>query len=577
VLPGSSRCAVLVTSRRTLTSVPGAQHVRLEVLTPSAAVRQLAQVAGQARVDSDAGAAAEVARSCGYLPLALRIAGARLTARPGWTLRVLADRLADARRRLDELEITDMGVRATLAVSHQELSGSDDPRDRAAAEAFVLLSLLDGADIGAPVAAWLLDRPEPQAERILERLVDANLLDTPVHGRYRLHDLLRLYGRELATESQPVEQQVAPLRRVFGGYIATAWNAAALIRPGDWRLSQADAHWTAGGLSFIDTAAALEWLETERSNIVAAVHQAATTVGVPQTVPVQLAQAIYAFFLLRGYWSEVAEVNSIAVTVAVRAGDRGAHAAARNDLGAALGQLGRSVEAIECLLHGLTIHRELGDDGGEAYCLQSLGLIHHGIGQLEEAEERYRDSLLIYEKLGNIRGQAMVLDNLGPIYRTQRDYSQALECHQRALTIFEHLGDRYGQGVGLLDLGILRRDMGRQDLALECLTECLKIYREMGDRHGEAEALRHLGVLHRIQGRCPEALAHQEAALAICRDLGRRDGEAHDLQEIGYTLYEMGMRDRARAAWRQALAIFEVLPGTAAEALRNLLADETSP
>ncbi|MFI0793937.1 BTAD domain-containing putative transcriptional regulator [Micromonospora rubida] len=529
MLPGSSRCAVLVTSRRTLTSMPGTVHLKLDVLTASAAVQQLAQIAGEARVDAEPDVAADVTRACGYLPLALRIAGARLTARPGWTLRVLADRLADAQRRLDELEVTDMGFRASLAVSHQELSRSEDPCDRAAAEAFGLFSLLDGADISVPVAAWLLDRPEPEAERILERLVDTNLLDTPAYGRYRLHDLLRLYGRELATGSQPVQQRTAALRRVFGGYVATAWNASAVIRPGDWRLSQRDRRKDPDGLDFADACAALDWLEAERSNVVAAVHQAADTGGIPPTVPVQLARALYAFLRLRGHWSQAAEVNRIAGTVARQAGDRRAYANAWNDLGAALGQLGRSSEAIECLLESRAIHRELGNDDGEAHCVQILGDTHQAMGQFDKAEDYYRDSLRTYEKLGNIRGQAMILDSLGPIYRTQGRYRQALKCHRQALAIFEQLGDCHGQAVGLLDLGILHRDTGHHVAALDYLTRCLAIYREIGDRHGEAESLRQLSLLRRLQGHRREALACHEAAQAIFRDLGRPDGEAHDL------------------------------------------------
>ena len=196
LLPATPGCAVLVTSRRLLASLDGASHLHLDILPAVDAVELLGRLAGRERVAGEPGPAAEVARWCGWLPLALRISGARLAARPGWPVRALAERLADEQRRLDELDLPDVGVRASFAVSHHELVASTDPLDRAAAGAFGLLGVLDGADVGVPVVARLLDQPADESERVLERLVDAQLLETPSPGRYRLHDLLRLYARE---------------------------------------------------------------------------------------------------------------------------------------------------------------------------------------------------------------------------------------------------------------------------------------------------------------------------------------------------------------------------------------------
>jgi DNA-binding SARP family transcriptional activator len=257
LLPASAGCGVLVTSRRILPALEGAAHLRLDVLDPLEALELLGRLAGQERVAAEPEATAEVARCCGYLPLALRIAGARLAARPTWPVRALAERLADQERRLDELELAEAGARASLAVSSQQLWASDDPMDRAAAEAFGLLGLLDGPEVGVPVVARLLDRREEAAEWVLERLVDTQLLETPAPGRYRLHDLLRLYARELAHQDHAEPARAAALTRAIGFYVASAWQTLAVLRPGDYRLARTDTRWRKGGLDFADDRAAL--------------------------------------------------------------------------------------------------------------------------------------------------------------------------------------------------------------------------------------------------------------------------------------------------------------------------------
>src|SRR6266536_2564679 len=146
LLPASPGCGVLVTSRRVLSALDGARHVRLEVLAPGEAVELLGRLAGREQVAAEPEAAAKVARLCGWLPLGLRIAGGRLAVRPTWPVSALAERLADARRLLDELELAEVGVRASFTVSVEQLRAGDGPVDRAAAEAFGLLGLLDGSE-----------------------------------------------------------------------------------------------------------------------------------------------------------------------------------------------------------------------------------------------------------------------------------------------------------------------------------------------------------------------------------------------------------------------------------------------
>jgi tetratricopeptide (TPR) repeat protein len=572
LLPASPGCGVLVTSRRLLASLEGARQVRLDVLTPAEAVELLDRLAGAARVAAEPEAAAEVARWCGYLPLALSIAAARLAARPTWSVRALAGRLADQQRRLDELELAEVGVRTSFQVSHQQLRASHDPLDRSAAGAFGLLGMLDGPEMGAPLVARLLDQSEEAAERVLERLVDAHLLETPSPGRYRLHDLLRLCARELVGQHHGERELASALTRALGFYLATAWQTLALLRPGDYRLTRIDDRWSKGGLELCDDQAALAWLETERANLLAAVRQAAATPGVPGEIAVQLAQALFGFFWVHSHWRDSVQVNQIALEVAGRLGDRAAQAEAHNDLGYAYWLQGRYEDALARLRESLALRRELGDRHGQAASLSNLGNVYQWQGRYEEALQRQRESLAIRRELGDARGQAASLGNLGNVHRWQGRYEEALDYLRQSLAIYQELGDRSGQAASLITLGEVHERQGRYQQALDCQRQSLAIYRELGDREGQAYSLNDLGIVYQRQGRYDEALACQRDSLALRRELGDLHGQAESLRELGVTLRALGHPDQARCHWLEALSIFERLQTTHADEVRTLLA-----
>ena len=140
LLPGSGAAAVIITSRSRLAGLAGATHVEVNVFDAGKSLDLLARIAGDDRVQTQSQAAAEVAEQCGHLPLALRIAGARLAARPHWSIQQLADRLADETRRLDELSHGDMGIRPSISLSYD--SASEQAR-----RLFRRLALLDAAGL----------------------------------------------------------------------------------------------------------------------------------------------------------------------------------------------------------------------------------------------------------------------------------------------------------------------------------------------------------------------------------------------------------------------------------------------
>jgi tetratricopeptide (TPR) repeat protein len=494
LLLASPGCGVLVTSRVVLTDLDGAKHLSLDVLPASEAVELLSRLAGRERVAAEPAAAADVARYCGYLPLALRIAGARLAARPGWPVDELAKRLDGAQHRLDELQLAEVGVRASFEMSYQQLSDSTDALDRAAAETFGILGLPDGSTVSVPVAARLLDGPENTAERLLERLVDAQLLETPTPCRYRLHDLLRLYARELARQRHPEPERGAALTRAIGFYVASAWQTMALLRPGDYRLARADDRWRSGGLEFADQQDALEWLEAERANLLAAVRQAVVTPGVPAKIGIQLAQALFGFFWVHSHRADWVQANKIALGVARQIGDLTAQAQAHNDLGA----------------------------------------VYYRQGRYDQALVRLNESLIIRRELGDRTGQALSLGNLGNVYQWQGRYKEALACLQESLAIRRSMADRWGQAHSLGNLGIVYERQTRHGPALACLRESVAIFRELGDCRGEAASLRNLGVTLRALGRLEEARTLWLEALAIFEQL-----QTADADEIGTLLADL--------------------------------------
>jgi DNA-binding SARP family transcriptional activator/tetratricopeptide (TPR) repeat protein len=576
LLPGAPGCGVLVTSRRLLASLDGGHHLHLDVLSPEEAMVLLGRLAGHERMAAEPAAAAEVARWCGYLPLALRIAGARLAARPGWTVRTLADRLADARCRLDELELADRGVRASFAVSYQQLSDSADPLDRQAAAAFPLLGLLDSPDVGVAVVARLLDGSVAATERVLERLVDARLLETSTPGRYRLHDLLRLYARESVVPQHPESDQAAALGRAFGFYVSTVWHTWTVVSPSDHRLARADARWAQGGLEFSDATAALDWLEAERTNLVAAVRQAATIPGL-DAAAVQLALGLFAFLLLRNYWQDLMEVDHAALGVARRLGDRACQALAHTDLGAAYGRQGRYAQAANSLCDGLAIFRELGDRPGQAVSLNNLGCVNDLQGRYDQALACLQESLSIRRELDDRCGQGICLSNLGDVYRRQGRYDQALARLQQGLAISRELGGRQCEANSLNNLGLVHQAQGRYEQALACLQQSLAIGQELGDRRVQTDSLLYLGRLYQRQGRYDEALANLRESLVIQQELHDPFGEAESLQELGVTMQRLGRHEDAQAHWRQALTILERLQTFAADEVRALVADQSAP
>lgn len=268
LLPGTG-CAALITSRARMIDLAGAHLVDLDVMSPEEALALFTRIVGEERVTSERQAAMAVVGACGFLPLAIRIAASRLAARRTWTVSILARKLGDERRRLDELRAGDLAVKATFELGYKQL-------EPAQARAFRLLGLADGPDISLTAAAAALDMDTEDTEELLESLVDSSLLESAAPGRYRYHDLVRLYARACAErdEHPPSERDLA-ISRLLDFYLATAARMYALERPGDRLIDHMEAT-NYPGLVFADRAAALEWLFNEAGCLLACARQSSS-------------------------------------------------------------------------------------------------------------------------------------------------------------------------------------------------------------------------------------------------------------------------------------------------------------
>ncbi|PZS38884.1 MAG: AfsR family transcriptional regulator, partial [Pseudonocardiales bacterium] len=318
LLPGTPGCAVLITSRTRLAGLTGARLVDLDVFEVDQAVELLARLAGPRRVATEPAAAKEIVRLCGFLPLALRIAGARLGSRRHWPLSRLEADLVDEQHRLDKLRLGDLDVRASLALSYHSL-------DVTAQRAFRLLGLLEVRDFAPWVAAAMLNVSQWRAEELVDSLVDMHLLDVAGHGasgqlRYRFHDLLRAYAREVATAQETEADRRTALDRAFGGWLALAERAVRHLT------SSTFAHTFAAGTCWRPDEAILKavitdpcgWFKIEWPAVASAVEQA-FSVGSGQlgwALGVRLARV----FLVRGYYDDWRQVCELMLTGARRAG-----------------------------------------------------------------------------------------------------------------------------------------------------------------------------------------------------------------------------------------------------------------
>jgi DNA-binding SARP family transcriptional activator len=566
LLPGTAGCAALVTARTRMVDLAGAHLVDLDVMSPDEALQLFTKIVGAERVAAERKAALDVVAACGFLPLAIRIAASRLAARRTWTVSVLAAKLADERRRLDELQAGDLAVKATFELGYGQL-------EPAQARAFRLLGLADGPDMSLAAASAVLDLPPVDTEDLLEILVDTSLLESAAPGRYRFHDLVRLYARACAErDEQPPAEREAAMSRLLDFYLATAAEVYAIERPRDQLVDDLEAT-EYPGLRFTDGSAALDWLYTESAPLLSCVRQAAGST--------RLRRAVDLLWAARdlgesGASSHLYEMTAKAMFEASRtAGDIRAEGRVRAILTNVLLVSGRIRQAEEEARLTMECASAAGDPTATTWAAQGRGVI-------ALHEHRYDDGKLFFDQAiegfraaGNGLGEATALCNLSRAYLGMGNTAKAVEFAQRGLAVHIEVGSTMRLANGHYALGVALTAAGRHAEALTQFSEALTIFQEHRQRLWAGTTHFRIAQAHAVAHRPAQAAQHAEQALALeCIGGDRTRGNVLTL--LGRALSTLGQVDRARACWREALNLHEESGAPEAEEVRALLAPATA-
>ena len=511
VLPGGSPCAVLITSRHHPIGLPEHRVVRLDVLDNEGAVALLTHDIGTHRAALEPASVRTLAEQCGGLPLALRIAGARLAVRPQWTVQTLVDLLSDSRTMVDVLSHGDLEVRASLDVSYRGLSGK-------AQTLFRRIGLL-----GSPqIAQWLgeaLLGDDAAAEGAFDELVDASLL-VRRGQRYVMHDLVRAYAGESALTGDNEEQRRAAVERACKRFLFLADRAHQRYYGGHFTLLRGENTDDSQDEGLADALLGndpLGWLDEERTTLLATVRQAA--VHDLDELCWNIAMTTITLFEVRAYYDEWRTVAKIALE--------------------------------SC--------RSSANTRGEGAMLYSLSTLANFQQRYGEAQPLLVQAIDIFEQIGEVHGMALALRNLALSERVRGEVDAALDRYRQALPLLEAVGDRAAEGHVLVSIAAIHLEEGRPGEAEPLLDRALAIFRGEGVQRGEAQALNRIAELSLLRGDARRALEAFEGALAIVRSIRDRIGETYVLHGTGEAHAALGQAEQAERALSRALSMAQEL------------------
>ncbi|MFE5896454.1 BTAD domain-containing putative transcriptional regulator [Streptomyces sp. NPDC056488] len=556
LLPSGVRCAAIVTSRTTMAEL-GGRRLSLDVLDLATGLDLLREMIGPGRTDADSRAARSIVETCGGLPLAVWVAGARLAARPHWPLARVAHALADEQRKLDELAVGHIAVRASLELTYQQMS-------TATQHALRTVALLPGPDFAAWALAALLDTTLSEAETVLDDLVEVHLAQVASVNRtgirYQLHDLIRLFAKERTEPDVPERDRAAALARLLGASLHLADLAADTLSVdfqgisqldlASWRLTEADADQL--------LADPLAWFNDERHFLIDVAERALdTTEGVAPAAG--LATALTTLFQVGSHFDDWERLQNRALEAALGNGDRHSAAKVHRCLGELTTILDRYPEAVNHFEQALLltegegptyrasataglayVHRLLGQYATAAvhfeeaaelaeaasnvnclvYATNGLGVIDLEQKRVEAAIARFTTCLRISRTAGYGPGEAQALRCLGQSHRALGAYPAAADAYRRAAAISEDLGDRLSATHAACWLGDVLNRQGRHREGRRLLARSLWTYREFGNLWGEAAALYALAEAQLAAGRPAPARRRAEAAITLWRQIG---------------------------------------------------------
>lgn len=523
LLPGAAGCAVLVTSRRRLAGLDDADHLTLDALPLADAVQLFRAVAGPGRDLGDPRTVELIVLRCGCLPLAVRIAAARLRAGPSWTGPDLLDRLTSATSELAELDDGDRSVSAAFATSFQHL----DARQQ---QTLALLSLHPGAGYERFAVAALLGTTAEDAGRLLAGLERVNLLEEPESGRYRFHDLIRGFARAAGQDCPEPERQRA-LDRLFDLYAHVTGEAVALVHPHQIEHRSGRPQHLTAVPSFTGLAAARDWLEAEHPNLIALAQYAAGHDRPGHTL--RQSHALHHHLRIQGHYMVAAHLHRQALEAARTSGDLHARFRILNDLADIHYVRDEYDVALDLHTEALDVARGVGDLAGEADARNGIGHNQLMVGRHGDAAESHGIALQVAREGRHRIGELQALTGLGRAGYVQGALGPAHEHLSQALVIARDVGHQAAEVGILMNLGHVHFVQGEPGTAEKYFADVLATAQAGGNQVATLNALNGLGWVTAAQGRLEAAHDHHAQALDLARTVGHRLGELIALAGLG--------------------------------------------
>lgn len=480
---------VVVTSRRRLTGLrmQGAGFHQLDALGPDDGVELLTRGIGAERVAGELRSVQKLVDLCGGLPLAVCLASARLATRPRQSVEAFVDALA---RNTEGGRLSALGVEGETSV-RKALDASYAVLSPDGARLYRTLGLLPVRTFDAMIAAAACGQSPDWAERGLDELVEANLVEDAGPASCRLHDLLRLHAHDRALEDETAEAREEALRRFCDWCLHTATAAQERLTPVQYTLPRRYAHPPVLPLPFDDATGALDWLDTYRTQLLSAVRLAAEK-GWHDT-SWMLVDAMWPLFLRLRHYADWIEAHRIGLDSARQAGDRVAERQMLNSGAIGLSAAGHTEEALTWYRESLHAAREAGDVRDEGQALLGLGTCHRAAGRPADATELLNRAITVWESCGYPRGAALARIILGEIALAADAPREAADCFRRAHTTLVAVNDPHDAARALVLLGRARTRAGAHAEGLAMMREALAVFTGSGAAFWQARALEMLG------------------------------------------------------------------------------------
>ena len=598
LLPGPGSCRALVTSRRRMPGLDDAQPLSLSTLPEHDAIRLFVTAAGTAAGGGSSEELTRIVRLCGLLPLAVRLAAARLRSRPGWRLSDLLRGLSQEHSGASHLDTGERSVRGAFELSYRQL----DPARR---RLFRLLGLHPGGDSDAYAAAALTGWGYAEAQRGLEDLVDQHLLQTPAYGRYSFHDLLRSYAIEKARSEEDADGRDRARQRLYDYYLAAAGSAMEVYAPAEkhrWDTPPAVATAIPRPADRVEATA---WLDAERANILALAGEQLP--GTERHVT-GFSMCLMRYFETGVHYVDARELHERALAAARAMGSVRREARAMNNLGGTFVVPGLHTEAESCFRRAVELglaaedlesaarscinvanvlqlagklpealefatraveffDTRVGDPTGTAAALGQRTLILNLLGRTDEAERTATRALDLARASGLTFEEGSALKTLGSARYAAGRFAEAFDCHRGAAAAYGRSGPVWMVALATSFAGDALHGMGRSDEALDWQRHALELATNAGNRLILTAPLCGLGEALTTSGHPGEALEHLNAALAISLEVALPYDEARIRRALGVAYHELRRPEEARHQLTEAYRIYRRLGVPAADAV----------